>query len=238
MGVIQMAEFSKLSRNRVKAMAAAGEEVVECMRVLSKTGDNVVGELLRGTDTFYEWDHYPAGDIFDPGSHAQYYYHAHRPGEHGHFHTFLRPKGMPAKCKPAPLPDYEPPEDEDDALSHLIGISMDEHGLPFQLFTTNRWLTGEVWYPSADVDSMLDRFEIDLAQPSWPVNRWIGAMIQLFRPQIVELLHERDAIMAERTEQNPEINHYEDREEEIVSVRAIDIDGQIGSINAALNKAA
>jgi hypothetical protein len=219
-------------------MAAAGEEVVDCMRVLAKTGDNVVGELLRGAGTFFEWDHYPDGDVFDPGTHAQFFYHAHRPGEHGHFHTFLRPKGMPAKCKPAPLPDYEPPEDEDDALSHLVGISMNEHGVPLRLFTTNRWLTGEVWYPAGHVCAMLKRFEIDHTRPSWPVNRWIGAMLQLFRPQIVALLHERDKIMAGRTARNPDVNHYEDREEEIVSVRDIDIDDHIASIGAALNRAA
>ncbi len=236
MGVNVVSDISGLSGDRLDTMAAAGEEVVDCMRVLAKTGDNVVGELLRDADTFYEWDHYPDGDIFDPETHAQYYYHAHRPEEHGHFHTFLRPKGMPAKCKPAPLPDYEPPEDEDDALSHLIGISMNEYGLPTQLFTTNRWLTGEVWYAAADVDAMLDRFEIDLARPSWPVNLWIGAMIRLFRPQIVALLHERDAIMAERTARNPEINHYEDRECEIVSVMKISVDEQIRSVDAALKR--
>ncbi|HSR70967.1 MAG TPA: hypothetical protein VLL72_01180, partial [Kiloniellales bacterium] len=81
-------------------MAEAGRAVVEAHRVLARTGDNVVGELLRDHDTFYEWDHYPPGDVYDRESHAQYYYHAHPPeqrfpGEHGHFHTFLRPKGMP-----------------------------------------------------------------------------------------------------------------------------------------------
>ncbi len=233
MGDLSKSSFSHFSPDEFASMAAAGEEVVDCMRVLAKTGDNIVGEVLHDQGTFYEWDHYPNGDVFDPETHSQYFYHAHRPAEHGHFHTFLRPKGMPAKCKPAPLPDYEPPEDEDDALSHLIGISMDKHGLPIRLFTTNRWLTGEMWYPANDVCSMLDNFEVDLAQPSWPVNRWIGAMIDLFRPQIVELLHERDAIMAERTEQNPDVNHYEDRECEIVSHKRISVDDQIRSIDAA-----
>ena len=229
-----MTDFSNISHDELEAMAAAAEEVVECMRVLAKTGDNVVGELLKTEDTFYEWDHYPKGDIFDPTSHSQYYYHAHRLGEHGHFHTFLRPKGMPAKCKPAPLPDYEPPEDEDDALSHLVGISMDANGLPIRLFTTNRWLTGEIWYPADDVCSMLDNFDIDLAHPSWPVNRWIGAMLRLFHPQTIELLHERDATMAERAEKEADVNVYEDREHEIVSVLDISVDDQVQAVSAAL----
>ena len=34
---------------------------------------------------------------------------------------------------------------------------------------------------------------IDHARPSWPANRWITALMRMFRPQIVELLHARDA---------------------------------------------
>lgn len=229
-----MTEIFELSREQLQVMAAAGEEVFNCIRVLARTDDNVVGELLRGQGNFTEWDHYPEGDIYDPETHSQYYYHAHRPNEHGHFHTFMRPKGMPSRCKPAPLPDYKPPEDEDDALSHLIGISMDEHGVPIRLFTTNRWLTGEVWYGADDVCAMIDRFEIDLAQPSWPVNRWIGAMIRLFRPQISELLHARDATMEDRAEKQPDVSVYEDRGCEIVTHMEISVDDQIGAIFAAL----
>ena len=93
-------------------MLRAGERVRECYRVLAKTDDNIVGELLKGAGTFYEWNHYPDGDVYDHDNHAQFYYHAHsaeeRPGEHGHFHAFLRPKGMPAGVRPAPVPDSVP----------------------------------------------------------------------------------------------------------------------------------
>ena len=141
---------------------------------------------------------------------------------------------MPSGCTPAPLPDYELSEDEDAALSHLIGISMDKHGIPIRLFTTNRWLTGEAWYAADDVCAMLDRFDIVLAHPSWPTNRWIGAMLRLFRPQIVALLHERDTVMAKRSEKQPEENAYEDRDCEIVTHRHISVDDQIRAINAAV----
>ena len=104
---------------------------------------------------------------------------------------------MPSGISPAPLPDYAPPGDANDALSHLVAISMDKYGLPIKLFTTNRWVTGETWYRAPDVVAMLDRFEMDLAQPSWPVNRWLTAMVRLFRPQIASLLDERDRTLAE-----------------------------------------
>lgn len=231
-------DFSKISRAKLKVMEAAGEEAVDCMRVLAKTSDNIVGELLREVETFYEWDHHPEGDVFDPESHSQHYYHAHpleeRIGEHGHFHTFVRPGGMPKGIKPAPLPDYEPPKDPQDALSHLVGISMDKHGVPIRLFTTNRWVTGEAWHVAADVIKLVDHFDVDLAHPSWPVNRWVTATVHLFRPQIVDILHQRDAKLAEWIKAHPDENAYEDRDLEVTSQIDISIDDQLAAIRAAL----
>lgn len=75
---------------RLFHMQAAGQEVAECLRVLRKVNLNVVGEVLKGQGQFVKLTHYPQGDVFDRETHAQYYYHAHRDGEHGHFHLFLR----------------------------------------------------------------------------------------------------------------------------------------------------
>jgi len=233
-----MVDLIDLQRQELEAMAAAADEVLECYRVLRKTDDNIVGEVLRGHGTFYEWDHYPPGDVYDYETHSQYYYHAHladlRGGEHGHFHTFLRPKGMPRGVKPAPVPDYEPPKDKDDALSHLVGISMDPAGFPNRLFTTNRWVTGEVWYAAEDVIRMLERFDIDHARPSWPTNRWITNMVRLFRPRIAELIRERDRAADAWSRQHPDENTYEDRRFEIASVTDISVEAQIEAVTAAL----
>jgi hypothetical protein len=222
-------------------MLAAGRQILECYRVLRKTKDNVVGELLRGQGVFYQWEHYPKGDIFDHESHSQYYYHAHaaelRGGEHGHFHTFLRPKGMPAGIRPAPLPDYRPPTDGNTALSHLIAISMDRAGYPIRLFTTNRWVTGETWYAADSVIAMLDRFRIDHARPSWPANIWITNMLRLFRPQIERLLRRRDAAVARWQQEHVDANAYEDRRLEITSVIDVSVERQIDGITGALEQA-
>ncbi len=230
-----MVDLSSLSREALERMRAAGEEVVDCHRVLAKTNDNLVGELLRDVETFYEWDHYPKGDVYDRESHSQYYYHAHpqdqRPGEHGHFHTFLRPKGI----RPAKVADYEAPKDKNDALSHLIGISMDEHGIPIRVFSTNRWVTGEIWYKAADVVRLLDCFEIDLARPSWPLNRWLTAMMCLFRPQIVEALHERDAAVRRWRKARPGKSPFEDRKLEVTSSIDVSIDDQVRAVEEALS---
>ena len=72
-----MVELADLPTERLEDMAAAGAEVLEVYRLLRKSGDNVVGEVLRGQGEFYEWDHFPKGDVYDPETHSQYYYHAH-----------------------------------------------------------------------------------------------------------------------------------------------------------------
>jgi len=234
-------DFDGLPSEELEIMALAGQQVVEVYRVLAKTGDNVVGELLRDYDTFYEWDHYPKGDIYDRETHSQYYYHAHVtdqrfPGEHGHFHTFLRPKGMPPGIKPADIPDRPIPEDPNDELSHLIAVAMTPAGFPFRLFSTNRWVTGESWYKSEDVITLLDCFNIDHARPSWPVNRWVTALLGLFKPQIVELVGARDVAVEDWAKHRPGTDVFEDRDLEITSYLDIDVEDQIHTVSQALLK--
>lgn len=231
-------DFDAIPTDRLREMAAAGADIIECHRVLANTGGNIVGELLRDVETFYEWDHYPPGDVYDSRTHSQFYYHAHpqeeRSNEHGHFHTFLRPLGMPAGVRPAMVDDLKMPEDENDALCHLIGISMDRFGVPIRLFTTNRWVTGEIWYAADDVRRMLDTFLIDHAQPSWPVNRWVSGMVRLFRPQIVSLVEARDAAVQRWRTAYPDRNAFEDRALEVTSMADVDIDGQIARVTSLL----
>lgn len=231
-----MTNQGPIPRPKLEAMLAAGQDILECCRLLDKTGDNVVGELLRGHETFYEWNHYPKGDAYDSETHSQYYYHAHRQDreEHGHFHTFLRPKGMPLDVRPALLADFEPPEGDNAALSHLIAISMDVYGDPIALFTTNRWVTGEVWYGAKDVCRLVERFEMDQAHPSWPVNRWITGMLRLFQMEIFDLLLCRDAAIEAWQQKHPDRNVYEDREFEIASEINISVEDKMRELERML----
>lgn len=233
-------DLSHISRLELEKMAEAGQAVAEVHRVLAKTGDNVVGELLKSHETFFEWDHYPPGDVYDHESHAQFYYHAHPAdqrfeGEHGHFHTFLRPRGMPPGIRPADVPGFEPPEDPDDALSHLVAIAMTGTGFPYRLFTVNRWVTGEVWYRADDVIAMLDHFTIGHAQPSWPLNIWISAMTRLFKPQIIGLIRARDEVVADWARRYPDRDVYEDRALEVTSHVNLSVEEQIQAVARALN---
>lgn len=233
-----MVNLKKISREQLQTMANAGTQVLECYRVLKKSNSNVVAEVLQGQGEFYELDHYPKGDVYDPETHSQFYYHSHREGEHGHFHTFLREKGMPKDCRPVKQSEAAFMKERDDKLSHLIAISMNRAGFPTGLFTTNRWITADNWYKADDVIKMLDRFEMDLATPSWPVNIWLTAMLRLFRPQIMELVRTRDATVGNWQKNHPETDAFEDRGCDITSVRKISVAAQIRRVDQALISAA
>ena len=59
-------------------------------------------------------------------------------------------------------------------------------------------------------------------------------MIDLFRPQIKELLLERDRTIKNWLAAHPGIDVYEDRDLEITSIMDIDVDRQIDAVEAAL----
>ena len=229
-------KFNDLPRERLEDMALAGEEIERCYKYLSKASANIVGQVIANQGTFYEMDHYPDGDVYDQETHSQYYYHSHRDGEHGHFHTFQRAKGMPKHIMPVPYEgDVEPPSG-DDALCHLIAISMNNPGFPISLFTTNRWVTGESWYTAEDATALLDSFSIEHVFPCMAVNMWIGATVKLFRPQIEQLIAQRDVSIADWAEKHPDVDVYEDRDLEITSIANIDVAKQVASVKRALQQ--
>jgi hypothetical protein len=244
-------EGLRVSQAEIEQMMAAAEIIRDCRRDLAARNTDVVGEVI-GNSTIRACRHYPDGEVFDSTSHAQYFFHAHAtddrphsqpPWERGHFHTFLRAEGMPNGVVPLLLPELAvanvaapPPQaaplkrGERDEVSHLIAIAVDVCGEPIRLFTTNRWVTGETWYRAEDVTRMLDRFAIAEREPSAVLNRWIGAMIQLFRPQIAALLQARDeSVMAWRRRRRTQV--FEDPRLEITSSLDIQLDIQLALID-------
>ncbi len=141
---------------------------------------------------------------------------------------------MPKDCRPVDRPEAEYLEDKGVIMCHLIAISMDEQGIPIRLFTTNRWLTDEYWYRAKDISAMLDDFSIEQAKPSWPVNRWVTAMVRLFRPQIERLLLERDELVAKLLKEQWQEELFEDRERGILTEIKISVDAQMTALKDAL----
>lgn len=231
-----------------QALAAAAA-IRECRQVLAASGSTILRQTV-GSGGIAEWRHYPDGEAYDPGSHAQYFFHRHagghsradeleaEVGEAGHFHLFLRPEGMPRGISPLLLPELAvanapaAPQaaplkrSARDEVCHLVAIAVDQAGEPVRLFTTNRWVTGETWYSASDVIRMLDRFQLDRDASCAVLDRWLGAVVQLFRPEIAVLLRQRDeAITGWRRRRRS--NAFEDTRLEITSSFDIDLDARL-----------
>ena len=240
-----------------REVAAAAATLRECSAALAARGSSILREAVGdGTVDAIAWRHYPDGEVYDPATHLQYFYHSHprstggRVGampEHGHFHLFLHGEGMPPGMQPMLLPEIavakaaQPgrsvPQSapakrgRSDKVCHLVAIALDAGGAPVRLFTTNRWVTGETWYRGGDVIQMLDRVRLCGAGPAL-LGGWIGALVRLFKDDIAELLGERDKAIADWRWRRPRSNVFEDPRLEITSTRAIDLAARLAAADA------
>jgi hypothetical protein len=236
-----------------RGRTAAAAAIRECRRALAARGSDILHETIGGR-AVGEWRHYPAGDAYDPLSHAQFFYHRHliadrafaeEPPEHGHFHLFLRAEGMPAGTIPLllpeaaianlPTPTLAAPmkRGKSDEVSHLVAIAVDGAGEPTRLFTTNRWVTGETWYRAEDVIRMLDRFALDAAEPASLVNRWLAALVRLYQPEIAMLLRKRDEVVMDPRRRRRRVDVFEDPKLEVTSSLAVDLEARLAAVERA-----
>ena len=158
----------------------AAQELANIQMRYAETGRTLNEAALCGAKDFIEWQHYPMNDLVDEHSGYEFYYHAHSAdempnGEHGHFHVIKR---------------------NTQSFHHLIGISLDQKGLPVRLFTTNQWVTGEEMVDSGTAINLIKEFELTAKGRMAPVSKWINALIQLFTVEIESLLLERDQKIA------------------------------------------
>jgi hypothetical protein len=243
-----------------KREAEAAARLRACRQALAASGSTVIREAIKGgAGAIVDWRHYPDGEVYDPASHVQYFFHRHSAAsqsdtaaradidtaEHGHFHLFLRGEGIPAGMTPlvlpefavanAPVPRQSAPlkRGSRDEVCHIVAIAVDGHGQPIRLFTTNRWVTGETWYRADDVIGMLDRIRLAGNPPLEYLDRWIAALVRLFRPEIAVLLRNRDQAIIDWRWRWPRSNVFEDPRLEVTSSFAIDVEARLALAEAA-----
>jgi len=159
----------------------AAQELANIQMRYAESGRTLNEAALCGAKEFIEWQHYPINDLVDEVSGYEFYYHAHSAdemphGEHGHFHVIKRnAKGF----------------------HHLIGIALNQKGLPTRLFTTNQWVTGEEMADSTIVVRSIQEFEMLTKGRMALVTKWISALIKLFSAEIKCLILERDQKIAQ-----------------------------------------
>lgn len=200
--------------------------LIQIQSTYQNLGDQSIVHLLVGDKTIQEWEHYPKGDVKDCRHHTQYFYHCHagndgdRVAEHGHLHIFFRKPIMPAAIKPEVVSQkYADSNGEKDNLTHIVSIAMNEFGFPSAFFTVNHWVVLGAWYDAETIASLLDQFVVDSQNPKYAVvDNWLTHMICLFKDNIIELLYQRDQVIAQHAKQDGRENVYYDKSLEITSI--------------------
>jgi hypothetical protein len=185
---------------------------------------------MKAEKEFVRGRRYPLGDVRDDDTGCKYFYHAHREGEHGHFHLFVYEKVMPRSVKPRAFDDKR-------HVAHLVALSMDDRGFPKGFFTINQWVGGEAWYSAEDTVRLLPYYKITHTQPSYPLNRWIKQMLVLFRPQIESLLYRRDALIVEEQRKGRGlVDVLQDHSLEVLTSYDLSVEKQVYAIEAVLRE--
>lgn len=211
----------------------AAEVVVETITAMASASRPLMSRVLPAGDVHY-WAHYPDDDARDRHSRSRWYYHVHAPGdrdpaEHGHFHLFLHRTQITGPAEPLAVPS----EGEEAAahVSHIAGLSIDRSGIPLAWFATNRWVTDEFLYPANTMAAHLQRYNVDATAEDNLVNRFLTAMVALYRPELTELLYRRDDALARLVEVGGR-SAYE-AGNDILATCPIDLDAKIESLDLA-----
>jgi hypothetical protein len=152
----------------------------------AQRGVSLAHAALAGSASFEELQHYPKGDVSDMAAGTKFYYHAHRrdDAEHGHFHLFSYLSTQPGD------------------FVHLAALSLNHQGLATRWFSTNQWVTGEKWAPADQVIAALAQFRVTTRGRLAPLARWLTAMVQLFRPQLQDMIRQRDLAIQKHCTKN------------------------------------
>lgn len=223
---------------RRQQVSAAARELLACYAQLARSHAHLLDATLRGRLPI-EWEHYPAGDAIDRTTGCQYYYHCHAPArgprrhQHGHFHLFARldcrRHRIDARFEARFLESLGVAAQAAEPLAHLIGIALTPKGLPCELFTVNRWITGDRMLSAQAVQRALAGFALHEAGDPL-VNRWLAALVRLFQPQIARLLECRDRRLRAAARRARRVSPLEDRRLEVLARLPIDLDARLRAL--------
>lgn len=183
------AQLAQYSLEELQVMKQAGLEALKWQALLGKVHSTVISDVVKNFDQFYIGDRYPHDESYDSETQSSYFYHSHRPKEHGHFHIYFSNEEMLQQF--TPIAQWNAKSKN----THLVAISMHPSGDPIGIFLPNHWITKDEWFSANEMMKMVDQFEIGHPYPSWPSNQWVNQMLKLFRPQVEQVFLERDAFI-------------------------------------------
>ena len=215
---------------------AAAQTVVETITQMAQEQRPLMLRVVPEDGAVF-WQHYPKSDARDKFCKSRWYYHVHAAGqrdadEHGHFHLFLHRSQLPEGLEPK----VWPPQGEDARahVTHIIGLSIANTGIPRAWFTVNRFVTNEFLYPAEVMIEHLPDFNVDHTKEDDLVNRFVTAMVALYREEIAELLRERDRRQEELVAEFGPVDAYKKASgAEVLSQIPIDLDEKLNSLELA-----
>lgn len=191
--------LSKANPDQRKLAYAGAVKTVRGFQKATEKHGSLLQTLVRGK-AVVALEHYPSGDVVDPESGAQYFYHSHRSeqSEHGHLHLFWHADSLGRRVRRQPLkaPSQWSP-------SHLFAIGFNDQGMPVSVFTTNWWVTEGHWFDCAASMCMLDRFKLSERGKTGPMNRFLNGFLTLYQPLLAQLFMQRDRRIEKLTRQRP-----------------------------------
>lgn len=220
---------------QISHMQSAAETLLACYAELATDKSHLLSEILD-INAPRQWAHYPDDDVIDHAGGYQFFYHSHSPedrdatAEHGHFHVFARQDVHGPSIDPDVERDFlkrlngEQPADAN--TNHLLCVALDAKGVPTSLFTVNRWVTGDHLLSAATTLRLLSGFSVQ-TKHDLRISKWLTALLVLFRPQIEQLLMERDKALWTLAAKRRKSGLLEDESVELLSSIPIDIDLQI-----------
>jgi len=184
----------------------AAESVYECLLEFGQQRTNPVLSVIGDEANFQSGRHYPEPYLTFAGQGVRAYYHSHEhpkqeAGEHGHFHLFIRI--------------------EENSWTHLAALSMDQQGQGKRWLSTNRWVTDECWQSATELQALslpkLQTTTLSLTE------RWLYAMLFLYRKELTELWRERDHTLSGIKAHSADTDILENREHYILAGHEINL---------------
>ena len=173
-----------------------------------------------------EFDHFPADDVIDRDSGAQFFLHTHDAATNGstngfvHAHCFVRLRGDAFGLR------------QRTALTHIAAVTFDRDGYPGRMLALNQWVTGEMWQSARATLALMQRFDFSADTHAAHAGRSIASVLQVFWPELRELLGRRDATLRRALDRQPARNVLDDRRMEVICTCRIDLRRRLALLGA------
>lgn len=200
----------------LKRSHEAGRAVLDYTQRLAGQGRSVLDIVLNEKEledwAMYPWD----GGVIDKKTRSQYFYHAHpQSPEHGHFHVFYSHRNQ---------------------IVHLAAISLDDQGQPMELFTVNRWVTGDFYIPAGKLSGYITQFRIANNSFDREVGEYLRNLLILYQAEIGALMQQRERVFADYRATHDGREPYEDRDLDVTSNLEIQIENQVAALEQELQR--